>query len=321
MAQAPVRQQRPRPEAPARPRAVRAVTWDEAVEAFIAAKESENISPSTVTNYRWHLTGTRARQFCSDHGITSPAQLNADTLRALQREVLAAGVSPALAHAFHRVWKNFAGFCLEQGYATEADVLRVKAPKQPMVEPEVFTLDDERRLLEAAAPGRDRMIVELMLRTGLRLDELLSLVVDDVVEGPEGAYLRVRQGKGRKDRIVPLDSPKAKLSPKLRQYIRAARPADASSPHLFLRTRRNGGEYTPLTRRGLQILMQRLGQRTGLHVHPHKFRHTFATRSLAAGVDVMALQRVLGHTTLAMVSRYVHYQKDDLLDAWRKRRD
>jgi integrase len=144
-----------------------------------------------------------------------------------------------------------------------------------------------------------------MLRTGLRLDELLGLVVDDVVEGPDGAYLRVRHGKGRKDRVVPLDSPKAKLSSKLRQYIRGVRPADASSPHLFLRTRRNGGEYTPLTRRGLQILMQRLGERTGIHVHPHRFRHTVATRSLAGGVDVMALQRVLGHTTLAMVSRDV----------------
>src|SRR3979411_1501958 len=116
MAQAPVRQQRPRPQGPARPPGRRLVTWDEAVEAFIVAKESENVSPSTVTNHRWHLTGTRARQFCADHGIASPAQLTADTLRALQREVLAAGVSHALAHAFHRVWKNFAGFCLEQGY-------------------------------------------------------------------------------------------------------------------------------------------------------------------------------------------------------------
>jgi len=56
-------------------------------------------------------------------------------------------------------------------------------------------------------------------------------------------------------------------------------------------------------------------------MNPHKFRHTFATRALSAGVDVMALQKALGHTTLAMVSRYVHYQKDDLLEAWRQRRD
>jgi integrase/recombinase XerC len=67
--------------------------------------------------------------------------------------------------------------------------------------------------------------------------------------------------------------------------------------------------------------MKRLTADTGVHVNPHKFRHTFATRALGAGVDVMALQRALGHTTLAMVSRYVHYQKDDLLDAWRQRRD
>jgi integrase len=88
---------------------------------------------------------------------------------------------------------------LERGYATEPEVLRVKAPKQPMVEPEVFTPEEERRLLEAAAPGRDRLIVELMLRTGLRLDELLGLVVDDVVDGPGGRTSGC--GRGRVGRI------------------------------------------------------------------------------------------------------------------------
>ena len=68
-------------------------------------------------------------------------------------------------------------------------------------------------------------------------------------------------------------------------------------------------------------MLSRLGEQTGIHVHPHKFRHTFATRALSAGVGVMALQRALGHTTLAMVSRYVHYQRDDLLEASRRRRD
>jgi integrase/recombinase XerD len=71
----------------------------------------------------------------------------------------------------------------------------------------------------------------------------------------------------------------------------------------------------------VQLVMRRISMETGIRVHPHKFRHTFATRALSAGVDVMALQRVLGHTTLAMVSRYVHYQKADLIEAWKRRTD
>jgi integrase/recombinase XerD len=67
--------------------------------------------------------------------------------------------------------------------------------------------------------------------------------------------------------------------------------------------------------------MKRLTEATGIHAHPHKFRHTFATRALRAGVDSLVLQRALGHTTLAMVNRYMHYQLTDMLDAWRARRD
>ena len=69
------------------------------------------------------------------------------------------------------------------------------------------------------------------------------------------------------------------------------------------------------------MLLRRIGQETGIHVHAHKFRHTFATRALAAGVDSLVLQRALGHSTLATVNRYVHFQARDLLDAWRARND
>lgn len=106
------------------------------------------------------------------------------------------------------------------------------------------------------------------------------------------------------------------------RYSLKSRRKDSEERTLFLSTRGGqGGTGGPLTTRGIQIVLYRLGQKTGIHVHPHKFRHTFATRALSAGVDVMALQRALGHSTLAMVSRYVHYQRDDLLEAWRRRRD
>jgi len=319
MPQPAVRPQR-RPIAPAST-ASRGLTWNEAVDLFLASKRAENLSPATLENYEWHLRGSRARIFLADHEITSPRQLDGETLERLQAELLAAGTSPALVHAFHRVWKNFAGFCIRRGYGADPGVLAVKAPKQTQTEPETFSVEEERRIMAAARSPRDRLLVELLVRTGLRLEEVCNLTVDDVVEGPEGAYLRVRLGKGAKDRVVPLDTGRVRMSNKLRDYIRHERPADGGSRVLFLTRRSRDGVYEPLSRRAVQLMMRRISKDTGIRVHPHKFRHTFATRALSAGVDVMALRRVLGHTTLAMVSRYVHYQKADLIEAWRRRTD
>ena len=299
----------------------RGLSWDEAVDLFLASKRAENLSPATLENYEWHLRGSRAKVFLADHEIVSPRQLDGEMLLRLQAELLAAGTSPALVHAFHRVWKNFAGFCIRRGYGVDPGVLAVKAPRQPQTEPETFTVEEERRIMAAARSPRDRLLIELLMRTGLRLEEVCNLTVDDVVEGPEGAWLRVRHGKGAKDRVVPLDTGRVRLSKKLRDYIRQERPAAAGSSALFLTRRSRDGVYEPLSRRAVQLMMRRISRDTGIRVHPHKFRHSFATRALAAGVDVMALQRVLGHTSLAMVSRYVHYQKADLLEAWRRRTD
>ena len=265
--------------------------------------------------------GERTQVFRSEHKGYGPADLNAEALSGFQSDLLEAGVSPALAHAYHRVIKNFARFCIDHGYLTEESVLRVKAPHLPSKEPETYSSADEANLLKAAHTARDRFLIEFMLHTGLRLQEVVNVRLDDVVDGGDGAFVRVRQGKGRKDRIVPLDTPSHPLSRSLRTYVAKVRP-ESASPQLFLSARRNSrGDHEPLTARGIQLIFRRLAEQTEIHVHPHKFRHTFATRALAAGVDVMALQRVLGHTTLAMVSRYVHYQTDDLLNAWAKRRD
>jgi integrase/recombinase XerD len=299
-------------------------SWAQAVEAFLAEGRRSNLSVSTLENYRSYLLGPRTRQFLIDHEVTEPGQLTPSALKDFERELFEAGVSAGTVATFHRVFKNFAGFCIREGYAADTGVRDVKAPKLSQVEPETFSPAEEKRLLAAAKTPRDQMLVEFMLRTGLRLSEVCGVTVDDIVESPQGFYVRVRQGKGRKDRIVPLDTADYRLSAKLQRFIGKVRPRDTAEPALFLASRRDRsgrGDFTPLSPRGLQILLRRLGEETGIRVHPHKFRHTFATRALTAGVDVMALQKALGHTTLAMVSRYVHYQKDDLLAAWRSRRD
>ncbi len=302
----------------------RRVTWDDAVGAFLAEGRRRNLSPSTLENYRAYLAGPRTQQFLADHRIIEPGKFTASALKEFERQLVEVGVSPGTLATFHRVLKNFAGFCIRDGYSSEGGVLEVKGPKLAQREPEVFSPQEEKRLLTAAKTPRDQMLIEFMLRTGLRLSEVCSVTVNDIIDSPQGSYVRVRQGKGRKDRIVPLDTSEYRLGAKVQRYIARSRPQGTQQTALFLSSRRDGsarGDYAPLSPRGLQVLIRRLGEETGIRAHPHKFRHTFATRALSAGVDVMALQRALGHTTLAMVSRYVHYQKDDLLAAWRARRD
>ncbi|MGH7750299.1 MAG: tyrosine-type recombinase/integrase, partial [Candidatus Dormibacteria bacterium] len=300
----------------------RGVGWEAAVAAFIADGKRRNLAPATVTTYEAILSNPRTTQFRLDHGLERVADLTPERLKEFEGELLEAGLTPRSVIGYHRVVKTFAAFCIREGYGGSEAVLSVEGPKQEQKEPQAFTVAEEKQLLEATETERDRLLVEFMLRTGLRLQEVARVTIDDIVESPEGAYVRVRQGKGRKDRIVPLDTGKTRLSTKLLRYASRSRGKASEERALFLSARGGrGGTGGPLTMRGIQVVLTRLGEQTGIHVHPHKFRHTFATRALSAGVDVMALQRALGHTTLAMVSRYVHYQRDDLLEAWRRRRD
>jgi site-specific recombinase XerD len=313
---------------PARPKPATAVVatgnvdWDEAVNRFLAEAQRKNLSPATIENYQWYLGGVRTKQFLTDHSIGTPAGLDANKLRDLEGELLRAGVSSGTVNTFHRILKNFLGFCIREGYGGSESVLAVKGPKLEQREPETFTRDEEKRLRAFLVNRpRDLMLVDLMLATGLRLQEVCKATVDDIVESPQGAFLRVRQGKGRKDRIVPLDTPGDKLSGRLKRFVEKTRPKNTAQTALFLTSRKDGADYAALTPYAVQTLFKRISRDTGIHVNPHKFRHTFSTRALSAGVDVMALQKALGHTTLAMVSRYVHYQADDLLAAWKQRRD
>jgi integrase/recombinase XerD len=324
------------PQAPAKPRRHRedwktprvarrspGKPWDIAVEAFLRDAKARNCSPATLTGYRGYLTGPRARQFVEDYAIKTVSNITPEKLRSFQAELLDAGLSPGTAGTFHRILRNFLGFCDREGYGVSPQSLGVSAPRQPIVEPETFSCADERGLVDACRSERDKMLIQFMLRTGLRRSEVINVTVDDIIEGGDGAYVRVRQGKGRKDRIVPLDTSREHFSRKLLRFIRVSRPTDTRSSHLWLSSRRDPrtGDYEPLDSEGLKSLLDRLGEATGLHVHTHKFRHTFASRALAAGVDSLVLQRALGHSTLAMVNRYVHFQSGDLLHAWQARTD
>ncbi len=189
---------------------------------------------------------------------------------------------------------------------------RVKMPRLDNRILPAFTEADVKALLDACLSGRDKAIVLFLLDTGLRASEFVALNLGDV-DMASGAVM-VRQGKGGKDRQVYLG---AKTRQTLQRHLRRRRDAEpmgASSPLWASLTTGNR-----LRRAGLRQVLRRLGERSGVeHCHPHTFRRTFALWSLRAGMDIYSLQRLMGHSDLTMLRRYLALVEQDLQNAHRK---
>jgi len=195
-------------------------------------------------------------------------------------------------HAHARSLRAWTRFLLAEGIAEAIDVPmpRVGEPHRPCP-----SREDVQRLLRACKSPRDRALVLTLADTGIRLSEAAGLSWADV-DFATGALL-VRAAKGRKIRSVFLGVNAR------RSLLRLRRTAD-SHRSLF-------GLGAP----GIREVLRRLSRRAGVHVTPHMLRRYFATESLRNGLDVLSLQRLLGHSTLAMTSIYVRLATDDLAAA------
>lgn len=165
--------------------------------------------------------------------------------------------------------------------------------------------DEVRRFFTGLRTWRDLAAVSLMLFSGLRFAEVLSLEVQDVVFGRERIIVH---GKGSKDRALPVDE---KTLKSLFTYLAIERPrVESSFVFLVLKGPRRG---RPLTLAGLRTIFRyhRLSSCVEA-ANPHRFRHTFANDMVRAGLSLPALQRLLGHSNIATTMRYVNLSADDI---------
>jgi integrase len=173
--------------------------------------------------------------------------------------------------------------------------LEVVLPKRAQRIPELLARAEVASILDACTQARYRSMLMLAYGCGLRLTEVLAVRVADI--DSERQLLHVRQGKGAKDRLVPL-SPTLLLQ--LRAYWRLYRPAD------WLFAGRTGA---PLSTTSLQKAYTRAKAQAGVTKVGgiHALRHAYATHQLAAGLPVERLQRLMGHTSIHTTLRYVHW--------------
>jgi site-specific recombinase XerD len=161
------------------------------------------------------------------------------------------------------------------------------------------------RFLESMRTWRDLGIVHLMLLSGLRSKEVLGLTLEDI--DLDGASVRVL-GKGSKERVVPLSSQSVSF---ISSYLELERPR-SSSTALFL-SLKGPQRARPMTSAGLRSLFRHHRRRTGVtQANPHRFRHTFGTGAVKAGMSLPVLKTILGHAHIDTTLRYVAVSDPDV---------
>ena len=207
-------------------------------------------------------------------------------------------------------------FLLREGVVTVNVARLVRTPKAPKKLPEVMTPDQVTGLLDGAAtkelerphPVRDRAILEMLYGCGVRVSELAGLNFEDLDRSER--WLRVR-GKGRKERQVPLPG---KAAEALERYL-SERPVVRDETSIFLN--HHGGR---LTTRGIRGIVKFYATYVNgdPSIHPHSFRHAYATHLLADGADLRAIQELLGHARLSTTQKYTQVSLTDLMAVYDK---
>jgi integrase/recombinase XerD len=181
--------------------------------------------------------------------------------------------------------------------------LRRRRPKRV---PKVLSIHDIQRLVDACKWKRDRAIVLTLTDTGVRAMELVTMTVGNI--DLDAGWIHVRQGKGRKGRIVPLSEQTAQA---IRRYFaKRGEPGDDEPAWVSAET------GTALTDSGLRQRLKRLGRKAGVkNANPHTLRRTFATHALINGMDIYMLREIMGHNDITVLRHYLAFAPAALAQA------
>lgn len=254
-------------------------------QRFIDDMTMRNLSPSTRAAY------VRVVAAFAKHFGRSPEQLDSTHVR----EYLLLAVRRKSAWSTYNVIRCALHFLyrvtLKKDW-TPGEIVCAKPPKRL---PVILSREEVRRLLAGIRRIKTRAMLTTLYATGLRVSELVHLKIGDI--DSQRMTIRVRQGKGQKDRYVMLS---AKLLALLREYWTRHRPRDFLFP---------GQPPTkPLDRRVPLFHCQHAARTAGLTkpVSPHTLRHAFATHLLEDGVDLRTIQALLGHRSIRTTALYTY---------------
>jgi len=292
--------------------------FEQEVEAFGRRLAANGRSPNTISAYLRDLKcfagvlsarnpGVTISQVTSgmlDEALTAPAVLRtvSDTPR-----------SPASLHRFKAAVRSFFSWLEETGQASVNPARSVTLRRIPRTPPSFLIEAEKRRLLKelrgrsSTLAIRDRVVIELFLGTGIRLQELVDLDIDDVDLDAKHLHVRAKGG------VPQVKFLKSKIRSLLRSYLKERRrQGDGECRALFLSNRESRLCERQVARR-LEHWLK--AARIEKQLTPHALRHTFATHLYSRTGDILVVQRALGHRDLSTTQIYTHLVDGVLEDA------
>jgi integrase/recombinase XerC len=301
------------------------VNWRAAVDLYGSYLAIERaMSPCTCVAYSADLEEFRRLFVARNNAEPMPVEITTADVRAHLAALFAGNEASSVARKLSSL-RSFFRFLVNRGVVRANPARAVRSPKRRRALPRALDVDDAFRLVQTgegtpssdrkrAIARRDTALTELLYGSGLRVSECCQLDLDDIdherYQG-QGALVRVRRGKGGKERVVPLGGPAAAAIANYvcdRIHLRAPRSGAQDGNALFLNAR--GGR---MSTRSAQAIISRRAALAGLRATPHALRHSFATHLLDGGADLRTIQELLGHASLASTQIYTQVSMDHLM--------
>lgn len=274
-------------------------TPEEYTEMFCNAKSVEGCSPRTIAYYRSEVVKAL-------RAVDKPVQSwTASDVRTVVSSAIESGASHVTANNKLRVMSSFFAWLEDEDIIVKSPVRKVKSVRGLKQLKEPFSDLDMEAIRGACRTPRERMVIELLVSSGMRVGELANLPLSRV--DVDGCRITV-VGKGAKVREVSFSSA-AQFH--MRRYL------DGRSDYtdfLIVSSKKIGGEFRPMQVGGIESMVRAIGHRSGvMSCHPHRFRRTFATNAIRRGMPVEQVKELMGHESINTTMIYARVDHDNAM--------
>jgi integrase/recombinase XerD len=281
----------------------------ECAELFLSYIEDK--SQNTIKNYRADLK--QFIEIVGDKNVQEVSKVDIAKFRMVLQSKRKK--SSTIARKLASI-NSFFEYLIDMELVTSSPVTKSHRPKISQKVPSSLTDDEIKKILDYTETLMDRLIISIMLTTGLRASEVLSIKKSDIFiersgksyqidfllengkEEKDIAFIKVK-GKGDKERIVPVSG---KVLDLLLSYLKV----------------NNNERIFPITYKTLWRRIIKIGEKAGIKLHPHKLRHTAATKALQSGAELRVIQELLGHASPLTTARYAKVNQKQLVETTKK---